>query len=137
MKTPKLNFAHLCDNAFLSQDGKLNLIGIFKNLNVKTLPATFPQIMVAVNLILSESSNLKVQIVKKIGMEVISKMEAKIDLTQKKTDNPEIGFIGAFNNVTLKEAGDYLLEVWVGSQILNMSGFTVIEIKKNESNKES
>lgn len=29
MENVKLNFAHVCENAFLSQDGKINIIGDF------------------------------------------------------------------------------------------------------------
>lgn len=34
----KLNFLHLCDYAFISEAGKLNLIGLFKVINIQRFP---------------------------------------------------------------------------------------------------
>lgn len=33
----KLNFAHVCENAFLSQDGKINIIGDFDKIKIAKL----------------------------------------------------------------------------------------------------
>ena len=37
MADVKLNFAHVCENAFLSQDGKINIIGDFDSITIKRL----------------------------------------------------------------------------------------------------
>lgn len=37
MANVKLNFAHVCENAFLSQDSKINIIGDFDRISIKRL----------------------------------------------------------------------------------------------------
>lgn len=39
----KLNYLFLCDHAFQSEGGKLNLIGIFKNINIRKFPGGVPK----------------------------------------------------------------------------------------------
>lgn len=38
-----MNFVHICEHAFLSEGGKLNLIGIFKTIRVKKFPGGIPK----------------------------------------------------------------------------------------------
>lgn len=39
----KLKYVHLCDHAFQSEGGKLNFIGIFKNINIQKFPGGLPK----------------------------------------------------------------------------------------------
>lgn len=41
--TPEIRIAVLCDHALVAQDGKVSLIGIFRNISVSTLPAQHPR----------------------------------------------------------------------------------------------
>jgi hypothetical protein len=38
---PEIRLAALCDYALVSQDGKVSLLGIFRNISVSTLPAPY------------------------------------------------------------------------------------------------
>ncbi len=50
MKTPKLNFALICDEAFLTAGSqKLNVIGIFSKIFTIKLPAMHPKLAVVAN----------------------------------------------------------------------------------------
>ena len=49
MANVKLNFAHICDYASFG-DGKLNILGIFKSINTKKLPAIHPQLAIVTNI---------------------------------------------------------------------------------------
>jgi hypothetical protein len=46
----KLNFLHICENAFFSEDKKLNIIGIFNTINTSAFPATHPKFSIAINI---------------------------------------------------------------------------------------
>lgn len=46
----KIPFAHLCDYATVSQEGKLSILGIFTNINAAKFPATHPQMYLAFDL---------------------------------------------------------------------------------------
>jgi len=43
---PDVRLAVLCDHALVGQDGKLSLLGIFRNISVSDLPAQHPRMFV-------------------------------------------------------------------------------------------
>lgn len=43
MSAPEIRLAALCDHALVGQDGKLSLLGIFRNISVSRLPAQHPR----------------------------------------------------------------------------------------------
>jgi len=43
---PEIKIAALCDHAVVGQDGKVSLLGIFRNISVSTLPAQHPRMYV-------------------------------------------------------------------------------------------
>ena len=43
---PEIKVAALCDHALVGQDGKVSLLGIFRNISVSTLPAQHPRMYV-------------------------------------------------------------------------------------------
>ena len=45
-----LKFIHICENAFISEGGKLNLIGIFKVIKVKKIPGGIPKFNILLNI---------------------------------------------------------------------------------------
>ncbi len=44
--TPEVKLAALCDHALVGQDGKLSILGIFRNISVSQLPAQHPRMYV-------------------------------------------------------------------------------------------
>jgi len=47
----KLNFLHTSDQAMISNDGKLSIIGIFTEINVHSTPAVHPKFSIVTNII--------------------------------------------------------------------------------------
>jgi hypothetical protein len=45
----KINFLHVCENAFFSDDKKLNIIGIFEIINAPGFPAIHPRFSIVLN----------------------------------------------------------------------------------------
>ncbi len=43
MTQPEIRLAALCDHALVGQDGKLSVVGIFRNISVSDLPAQHPR----------------------------------------------------------------------------------------------
>lgn len=43
MTQPEIRLAALCDHALVGQDGKLSMMGIFRNISVSQLPAQHPR----------------------------------------------------------------------------------------------
>ena len=46
MTRAELRFGTLCDHAIVGQDGKLSVLGIFRNISVSSLPAQHPRMYV-------------------------------------------------------------------------------------------
>ncbi len=46
----RLNFLHICENAFYSDDKKLNIIGIFDRITTSGFPATHPRFSIALGI---------------------------------------------------------------------------------------
>lgn len=46
MAAPEIKVAALCDHALVGQDGKVSLLGIFRNISVTSLPAQHPRMYV-------------------------------------------------------------------------------------------
>lgn len=128
----KLNFVHLCDKAFLSIEGKLNLIGIFKNINVPKFPAVHPQMTVVVNLDIDKSVNLKIRVQRKEAKEPLATMEVKLDPPKNEKGASEMGFISDFNNVKFEKSGEYEIEILIDNKPIeeNIVSFSVEERKK-------
>src|SRR5437870_1213864 len=47
----KVNFAHLCDYAIVSQEGKLSVLGIFDNVHAGQLPAIHQKMVLAFQIV--------------------------------------------------------------------------------------
>jgi len=43
MSDPEIRLAALCDHALVGQDGKLSMLGVFRNISVSGLPAQHPR----------------------------------------------------------------------------------------------
>lgn len=123
---PHLNFVHLCDNAFLSQDGKLNIIGILKKIILPKFPTTYPKMMAVVNVRMKQPVKIKIQILKQEAREVVTKVEAHIGRNKDLTKEHEVGFLADFQNVKFETPGTFLLEVWIDDELKDTQNFVVL-----------
>lgn len=129
-----INFAHICEQAFLSQEGKLNIIGIFQNITTKKLPFAYPKITCALNLNIREKAILKLQIVYGTSKELIAKMEGNITPKEKQISHMEVGFMSDFQNIRFEKAGLYHFEIWINGKLERIIPFQIhhVESKKNQ-----
>lgn len=125
----KLNFGFICDYASFGEAGKLNILGIFKNINGSSLPLVHPQLYVVVNVMIDKPGNHKEVIklvAKEDGREIISPLEfnlsAPADATGKKI---ELGVMGQINNIKFEKAGEYIFKVLVNNEIVGEIPLTV------------
>ena len=120
---PVLNFMHLCDMAFLSQEQKLNIIGMFLNVRSSKFPFVHPKITVVLNFTTTRSLYLKLQIVQKTSGEVIMKMERNLNFEAPENTKADIGLISKFQNISFQEPGAYFLEVWEDKNLIRQELF--------------
>lgn len=132
MTDSRLNFAHLCDMAFLSKDGKLNIIGIFENIVVSRFPARHSRMALVMNLRLTRGTHpFKVRMVKDKDNSTVTQVEGNIEFNG---EEGNAGLINQFVDITFAEAGKYSLEIWVDNEPMGENGkisFLVAEQGKN------
>jgi len=126
MENIKSNFAFLCDQAFFSEGGKLNVIGIFKNINGKNPPIVHPQMFIVSSVYLKGAGKYEKEI-KIIRMrdnfELVSPL--KFYLVVEGDQEAEFGVVGQLANVKFDEAGDYEVQILVNSKLINKIPFKV------------
>ncbi len=125
MTKPHINFIHLCDTAFFSQEGKLNIIGMFKAIGTTKFPTVHPKMAIVLDVNISESTKLKIQVLKKETGETIAKLEGNLDRKGDAKGSKEMCFISDFNNMKFEEPGEYLVEVWIGDELFENIPFHV------------
>ena len=128
MTKPHINFVHLCDSEFFSQEGKLNIIGMFKTIGAAKFPTNHPKMAIVLDVKVSESTKLKIQILKKETGETIAKLEGKLDRKDNVKGEKEMCFISDFNNVKFESSGEYRVEIWIGDELMEIIPFAVNKV---------
>jgi hypothetical protein len=126
MENIKSNFAFICDQAFFSEGGKLNVIGIFKKINGKTLPLQHPQMYIVSSVFIEGSGTFEkeIKIVRvRDNFEIISPL--KFTLIAKGDKGAEFGVLGQLSNLKFDEAGNYEVRIFVNSNLVNKVPFNV------------
>lgn len=129
-KDIKLNFLHICDFASTS-DGKLNALGIFKNISTSlAAPVIHPMMVIVANFSVADkkeySQNIKV--IRKSDNTTISQQSLKM-LPQTKGEDGryEIGSISDFVGLTFNELGAYKIVAEINGTEVGSTDFWVIK----------
>lgn len=122
----KLNFVHVCENAFLSKDNKLNIIGIFNKILSFGFPAIHPKLFIVTN-ISGELSEFKeaIEIVSP-NNKVIVNAENQIKIDENKSAN----FIAQFVGIPFENEGIYKIRILVDGIIINEDNFIILRRKE-------
>lgn len=112
--------AVLADYANVSQDGKLNIMGIFQEINPPVLPFALPQMYLVLSFSAGPAEfdtvrNIRIPLLHSDGQELLA-MEAQMTIPRPKRlgsrayINQTIGLAG----VTFERPGDYAFSILVG-----------------------
>jgi len=130
MSEPKLNFIHLCDMAFLSQEKKLNIIGIFEHIYAHKFPITQQKMTVVANMSFPKPGKypFSIEVLSTRKTEPLIKFQGEIDSQEAKNVN----LIADFPQVGLPDQGDYLVKIEIEKKQLAEVPFkvTLLPIKK-------
>ena len=144
MRKFKLNFLHLCDTAFFSQEGKLNIIGVFDVVNLKNISSKLLKAVLVGNISVLHPKISKI----KFGVKLVNGTNQSIDLKippmelaipkQIKESEREVkvGFVLEIGNIKFPKKGKYKFKVSVNGQNIGEVGFEV-KVNSRESRKES
>ncbi len=108
----KLNFAHLCDMAFLSKEGKANIIGIFKTIYSHNFPVIHPKFSIVTSIIVIDEIRKHKEIIKIIRendkKEIGPIINASLEVTN---GNQEMNFIADINMIAFEKPGKYNIKI--------------------------
>ena len=111
----KLNYAHLCEYAFIKDNGTPGIIGIFSRIKSKLKSITLNNIALVLNIIPGDTNKHKLNIIIKSPSKKTSfKFEDDIGLIDKKTQS--LGTIINIQNLKLNEEGKYNVEIMINKK---------------------
>ncbi len=112
----EIRLAALCDHALVGQDGKLSMVGIFRNISVTTLPAQHPRMyLVAVLGLEPGKHEVVVRLVRPDGAPVMSEAP-RIAVTA--VPGQDVNVIVELNNLSFATYGTHRFDLEVdGSAI--------------------
>ncbi len=133
-KNIKINYAHICDLAFLSQGGKANIIGIFKTIFSRSFPASHPKFSVITSILVTNMRGIHVETVKifrKSDQKLIGP-EVKVEFNIQ-NDSQELNFIGDIVNIVFEKPDEYDIKIFFDEDEVYIIPFQVIQ-PKNANN---
>ena len=132
----KLNFLHVCDYASFSVGGKLNILGIFKNINTPKVPVVHPQLFVVTNITITKPNNAGnykeiIKIVDNEGDDILKPLEFNLKPSSnkerpgKKKKDIQIGVVAEINNIQFSKEGNYKVQVNINGKLIGETSLTV------------
>jgi len=115
-----INWAFLCDYAFVTPDGKASMIGLFDRIGIRTAPAIHPQMFIVFSVTINPEDGAI-----KFGARLTSPSTGN-DLAF--VENPPVSVHGgvstnnvifAFYGMSLPEAGEYRMEILANGQTVH------------------
>ena len=123
-------FLGACDLASITREGKLNIIGIFRQIFVRQLPTSYVKftIVAIVNGNENQSHGIKLQITDPAGEQI---MQQQVEV--------KIGAAGSANlffeivNLPIKSTGNYNIQLFESKKEIGSSLVTVLKVNSSAS----
>lgn len=130
----KVNFAHVCDYASVSKEGKLSAMGIFTRIYVTSLPAVHPLMFLAFELEvrpaeLGHPVKLGIKLVDADGQKMVeSEADVKVAGTVTNADPVQIPQFVAFGGMPIPRIGRYSFDIFVNDAWQTSASFEVVKL---------
>lgn len=121
----KLNFIHVCETAFISQSGNLNIIEIFEGIFASKFPAIHPKLTVVASVEgVKGRHEFEIKILGSAANKIAS-VRGGFVLNDTKS---KFGIITAFNGIKFEKEDIYKVQIFVDSKNLGETPFEVKQI---------
>ena len=118
-----INWAFLCDYAFVDPVGKASIIGKFDFVSFSQLPKRWPQMFVVMEILIQESEEITISTaISSPGGKELARLETQAIKGKSKKLILPIGFY----NVMFEEAGEHHIELFVKDVCVHHIPFKVI-----------
>lgn len=127
----KVTFAHICDYASISREGKLSAMGIFDRINVLAVPASHPLFYLAFEIELRPAElgqpfKLGLKLVDVDGGKILeTEAEVRFEGTPESPNSLKIPQIVAFGGMPLQRAGRYSFDIFINGDHKRAAVFDV------------
>ncbi len=127
----EVRLAGLCDHALVGQDGKVSLVGIFRNISVSGLPAQHPRMYLVCILALQPGQHLvTVQLRRPDGAPV---MPNPPQISVQASPDQDVNVIVELNNLNLAAFGEHTFVVEADGELLTTLPLTVSQLPQTTS----
>ena len=124
---PTIDWAFLCDYAFVDAAGKASIIGTFDNINAVNLPMKHPQLFIALGMKFSQGDDfvLSSKISSPTGLEIAKTDPQRITVPTNAPSAKAVITL-AYYGTQFSETGEYHIEIFIDN---NSVHFIPVEIK--------
>lgn len=127
MTEPEVRLAALCDHALVGQDGKVSVLGIFRNISVSDLPAQHPRMFVVAVLGLDPGPHTVV--VRLRDPQGRPALERAPEMTVHSSgDAQDVNVIVELNNLSFASYGGYQFDLDVDGRTVGSLPVSIVQM---------
>lgn len=135
MSAAEVRLAALCDHALVAQDGKVTLVGIFRNIGVSALPAEHPRMfLVAILTLAAGAHRVVVQLRLPDGA---ASMPNPPELSVQGVAGQDVNVIIELNKITFTVHGEHHFEISVDGDLAGSVPVTIGQIQQPQPGRRS
>lgn len=127
MTDPDIRLAVLCDHALVGQDGKVSVLGIFRNISVSDLPAQHPRMFVVA--VLGLDAGAHAVVVRLLGPDGRPAMQHAPEMTVHSSgDAQDVNVIVELNNLSFASYGEYRFDLDVDGETVESLAVSIMQM---------
>jgi hypothetical protein len=125
--TSEIRLAALCDHALVGQDGKVSLLGIFRNISVSGLPAQHPRMFLVAILGLEVGAhNVVVKLLRPDGQQ---SMPNPPEISVHAVAGQDVNVIVELNNMSFTTYGTHRFELTIDGESVGALPVSIIQMQ--------
>jgi len=125
--TAEIRLAALCDHALVGQDGKVSLLGIFRNISVSGLPAQHPRMFLVAILGLDVGSHsVVVRLMRPDGQQA---MPNPPEISVHATAGQDVNVIVELNNMNFTTYGTHKFQISVDGDAIGDLPVSIMQMQ--------
>ncbi len=125
--TAEIRLAALCDHALVGQDGKVSLLGIFRNISVSGLPAQHPRMFVVAILGLEAGPHsVVVRLLRPDGQQA---MPNPPEISVQASAGQDVNVIVELNNMSFTVYGTHRFELSVDGESIGGLPVSILQMQ--------
>jgi hypothetical protein len=129
---PSIDWAFLCDYAFVDTSGKASIIGVFENINALNLPMTHAQMYVALGMKLVPGDNFEVsaKVTSPAGKEITQVNPQRISIPANALGTGKGVIAFGFYGTQFSETGEHHIEIFLDGNSIHFIPINVALITR-------